>query len=92
MDEKQKNAAAEEAGVTLAQKILGMTEDELVEAASTVLAWASLGGLDRQTAQAYKPVIDGLVEMMKPGMTAMMLEMPWEDAVWAIAGEVSGKK
>lgn len=78
--------------MNLAEKIRSMSDEELVAAASAVLAWASLGGPDRQTAQAYKPVIDGLVEMMKPGMSAMMLEMPWEDAVWAIAGEVGGKK
>ena len=78
--------------MNLAEKIRSMSDEELVEAASTVLAWAGLGGPDRQTTQAYKPVIDGLVEMMKPGMTAMMLEMPWEDAVWAIAGEAGGKK
>lgn len=78
--------------MNLAEKIRSMSNEELVEAASTVLAWASLGGMDRKTTQAYKPVMDGLVEMMKPGMSAMMLEMPWEEAVWAIAGEVGGKK
>lgn len=78
--------------MNLADKIRSMSDEELVTAASAVLAWASAGGPDRQTAQVFKPVIDGLAEMMKPGMSAMMLEMPWEDAVWAIAGEAGGKK
>lgn len=78
--------------MNLAEKIRSMSNEELVEAASAVLAWASLGGPDRQTTRAYKPVIDGLVDMMKPGMATMMLEMPWEDAVWAIAGAAGGKK
>ena len=78
--------------MNLAEKIRSMSNEELMEAASAVLAWASAGGPDRQAAQAYKPVLDGLTEVIKPGMAAMMLEMPWEDAVWAIAGEAGGKK
>lgn len=78
--------------MNLAEKIRSMSDEELVAAASAVLAWASLGGMNRQATQAYKPVLDGLAEVIKPGMAAMMLEMPWEDAVWAIAGEFGGKK
>ena len=78
--------------MNLAEKIRSMSDEELVAAASAVLAWASTGGPDRQRAQTFKPVLDGLTEVIKPGMTAMMLEMPWEDAVWAIDGAAGGKK
>lgn len=78
--------------MNLAEKIRSMSDEELVEAASAVLAWASAGGPDKQTTEVCKPVLDGLTEMIKPGVAAMMLDMPWEDAVWAIAGEVGGKK
>ena len=91
MDEEQKNAAAEEAGVTLAQKILGMTEDELVEAVAMGIAWLSLDGPDKQTTEKAMPIINGVVQTMEPGLRELMTQMLWDRAVWELAGAVGGK-
>lgn len=91
MDEKQKNAAAEEAEVTLAQKILGMTEDELVEAVAMGVAWLSLGGPDKQTTEGAGAVIKGLAQAMEPGFRELMTQMPWGRAVWEMAGTMFKK-
>jgi hypothetical protein len=69
-----------------------MTEDELVEAVAMGIAWLSLGGPDKQTTEGAGAVIKALAQAMEPGFRELMTQMPWDRAVWELAGAVGGKK
>lgn len=76
--------------MNLAEKIRSMSDEELVDAAAVALGWLSSGMPDQQRTQAIMPVLKGIAEVVKPGMSAWILGMPWEEAVWAIAEGIGG--